>query len=45
VVSESGITTRSEVEKLMEWKVNAALVGEALITANDVLTKMRELMS
>ena len=45
VVSESGITTRSEVEKLMEWKVNAALVGEALITANDVLTKMRGLMS
>lgn len=45
VVSESGITTRSDMEKLKEWKINAALVGETLITANDVPAKMRELSS
>ena len=45
VVAESGIRNQSDVEKLMEWGVNAMLVGEALVTANDVLTKMKELLS
>jgi len=45
VVSESGIKTRSDTEKLKEWGVNAILVGEALVTAGDILTKMRELVS
>ena len=45
VVSESGIKTRSDTEKLKEWGVNAILVGETLVTAGDVLTKMRELVS
>jgi indole-3-glycerol phosphate synthase len=45
VVSESGILTRSDMEKLTRWKVNAALVGEALVTAGDVRAKMRELLS
>ncbi|GAI37036.1 unnamed protein product, partial [marine sediment metagenome] len=31
-------------EKLMDWGVNAVLIGEALVTANDILTKMKELM-
>ncbi len=44
VVSESGISSRNDVEKLKGWGVNAILVGEALITADDILTKMRELM-
>ena len=44
VVSESGIGSRMDVEKLKKWGVNAVLVGEALVTASDVLTKMRELM-
>jgi len=44
VVSESGITNRSDVEKLKEWGVNAVLVGEALVTASDVQTKVRELI-
>ncbi len=44
VVSESGIKSRSDVEKLREWRVNAILVGEALVTAGDVLTKMKELL-
>ena len=44
VVSESGILTRSDMEKLTRWKVNAALVGEALVTAGDIPAKMRELL-
>jgi indole-3-glycerol phosphate synthase len=44
VVSESGIRSRSDVEKLKGWGVNAVLVGEALVTASDVVTKVRELI-
>jgi indole-3-glycerol phosphate synthase len=44
VVSESGINGRDEVQKLKEWKVNAMLVGEALVTANDVAAKIKELL-
>ncbi len=44
VVSESGIRSRSDVEKLRGWEVNAVLVGETLVTASDILTKMRELI-
>ena len=44
VVSESGIKGRDEVQKLKEWKVNAMLVGEALVTANDVAAKIKELL-
>lgn len=43
VVAESGIRSRSDVEKLKAWGINAMLVGEALVTADDVLAKMREL--
>ncbi len=44
VVSESGISSRSDVEKLEGWGVNAVLVGEALVTASDVRNKVRELI-
>jgi indole-3-glycerol phosphate synthase len=44
VVSESGIKGRGEVQKLKEWKVNAILVGEALVTADDVAAKIKELL-
>lgn len=44
VVSESGIRNRSDVKKLKEWGVNAILVGEALVTANNVETKIKELI-
>ena len=44
VVSESGIRSRSDVEKLKGWGINAVLVGEALVTASDIQTKMRELI-
>lgn len=44
VVSESGISSRGDVEKLKGWGVNAILVGEALVTADEVETKVRELI-
>jgi indole-3-glycerol phosphate synthase len=45
VVSESGIRSRSDMEKLRKWRVDAVLVGEALVTARDVGAKMKELLS
>jgi indole-3-glycerol phosphate synthase len=45
VVSESGIKSRKDMEKLGKWRVDAVLVGEALITAGDVRAKMKELLS
>jgi len=44
IVSESGIRSRSDVKKLKGWGVNAVLVGEALVTAEDIVTKVRELI-
>ena len=44
VVSESGIKSRKDMEKLGKWGVDAVLVGEALVTADDVLAKMKELL-
>jgi indole-3-glycerol phosphate synthase len=44
VVSESGISNRRDIDNLKRWGVNAALVGEALITAGDIAAKMRELV-
>jgi indole-3-glycerol phosphate synthase len=45
VVSESGIRNKDDIKKMKECKVNAVLVGEALITAPDIPAKMKELMS
>jgi len=45
VVSESGISTKDDMKKMRECKVNAVLVGEALVTATDIPAKMRELLS
>jgi indole-3-glycerol phosphate synthase len=44
VVSESGIFTRDDVERFANCGVHAVLVGEALITSNDVREKMREFL-
>jgi indole-3-glycerol phosphate synthase len=44
VVSESGIKGRDEAQKLKELKVNAILVGEALVSADDVVAKIKELL-
>ena len=43
VVSESGIKRQEDVQKLREWEVNAVLIGEALVTANDTAAKIKEL--
>jgi len=44
VVSESGIRSRQDVEKLKGWGINAMLIGEALVTASDVPARMKELI-
>jgi indole-3-glycerol phosphate synthase len=44
VVSESGIKSRRDMEKLGKWRVDAVLVGEALVTAGDIRAKMKELL-
>jgi indole-3-glycerol phosphate synthase len=44
VVSESGIRTREDMEKLQSWGVNAALVGETLVSSPDIARKIRELL-
>jgi len=44
VVSESGISSREDIVKMKECGVSAVLVGEALVTADDVPTKIRELI-
>jgi indole-3-glycerol phosphate synthase len=45
VVSESGVKSRKDMEKLRKWRVDAVLIGEALVTAGDVRAKMKELLS
>ena len=44
VVSESGISRRQDMEYLKKLGVDAALVGEALLTTGDIAAKMRELL-
>ena len=43
VVAESGIFTAGDVERLANAKVDAILVGEALVTSEDIGAKVREL--
>ncbi|HEY9527230.1 MAG TPA: indole-3-glycerol phosphate synthase TrpC [Anaerolineales bacterium] len=43
VVAESGIFTASDVERLAQANVDAILVGEALVTSEDIGAKVREL--
>jgi len=42
-VSESGIFTRGDVDRLVRAGAHAVLVGEALVRAPDVAAKVREL--
>lgn len=44
VVSESGINNRNDIKKIREWGINSVLVGEALVTADNIPTKMKELL-
>ena len=43
VVAESGIFTAADVDRLSNINVDAILVGEALITSDDIPAKVREL--
>ncbi len=43
VVAESGIFKASDVERLAKVNVDAILVGEALVTSDDIPAKVREL--
>lgn len=43
VVAESGIFTARDVERLAQANVDAILVGEALVTSEDIAAKVREL--
>jgi indole-3-glycerol phosphate synthase len=43
VVAESGIFTAKDVERLSNANVDAILVGEALVTSEDIPAKVREL--
>ncbi len=45
VVAESGIFSAEDVERLANANVDAILVGEALVTSEDVAAKVRELSS
>jgi indole-3-glycerol phosphate synthase len=43
VVSESGIKERVDIQKLGEWRADAVLIGEALVTAPDTASRIKEL--
>jgi indole-3-glycerol phosphate synthase len=43
IVAESGIFTAQDVERLTNANVDALLVGEALVTSEDIPAKVREL--
>ncbi|MFC1908018.1 indole-3-glycerol phosphate synthase TrpC [Chloroflexota bacterium] len=44
VVSESGIKSRNDIEKMGQLGVNAVLVGEFLLSSLDIAAKMKELL-
>jgi indole-3-glycerol phosphate synthase len=43
LVSESGIATAADVARVRGWGADAVLVGSALITAQDIAARVREL--
>jgi len=45
VVAESGIFTREDLRRLQACHVQAALIGEALVTAPDPAARLRELLA
>jgi indole-3-glycerol phosphate synthase len=44
IVAESGIFTRDDMLRLERAKVNAVLIGEGVVTADDPAAKIRELL-
>jgi indole-3-glycerol phosphate synthase len=43
LVSESGINTRQDIQKLAAVGVRAVLIGETLMRSDDISAKIREL--
>ncbi|MBI3810951.1 MAG: indole-3-glycerol-phosphate synthase TrpC, partial [Nitrospirae bacterium] len=43
VVSESGISQRKDIDRLMEAEVDAVLIGETFMKSPDIRAKIREL--
>ena len=44
VVSESGLRTRDDLERVRAWGVDAVLIGEAFMVAPDIAARVGELM-
>jgi len=44
VISESGINNRRDIERLKQVGVDAVLIGESLMSAPDISSKMKELL-
>lgn len=44
IVSESGIKTKADINRLREAGVNAFLIGEALMESNDIGAKIKEFL-
>jgi indole-3-glycerol phosphate synthase len=44
VVSESGISNRGDIERLMDAGIHAFLIGESLMREKDIGKKLRELL-
>ena len=44
VVSESGIGNAADMRKLKQWGVDAVLIGESLMAADDIAAKVRGLL-
>ena len=45
LVSESGIHTRADIQKLAEAGIRAVLIGESLMRSDDIAAKVRELFA
>ena len=45
VVSESGIKTREDIQRLKEAGVNGVLVGESILTSQEAKAKVKELLA
>ncbi|MCL4496997.1 MAG: indole-3-glycerol phosphate synthase TrpC [Deltaproteobacteria bacterium] len=44
IVAESGISGRGDIEMLMKRGINSFLIGEALVTSDDALKKLKNLL-
>lgn len=45
VIAESGIHTKEDISLLQQEGINAALIGEAIVTSSDVESKIKDLLS